>query len=63
MLAHDSYTCKYYPGTIGFPTKREEGVGNFIGSIPGVEGQDKITLEEENECPEECRRKLKWKYC
>ena len=32
-LSHDSYTCRKFPDTTAFPTKREAGVGNYVGSV------------------------------
>ena len=55
VLQHDSYTCSYFPGSIGFPTERKDNDYNFIAAV----GDMKIW----EECPESCRRKQKWKYC
>ena len=32
-MSHDSYTCRKFPDTQAFPTKREAGVGNYVGSV------------------------------
>ena len=32
-MSHDSYTCRKFPDTTAFPTKREPGVGNYVGSV------------------------------
>ena len=32
-MSHDSYTCRKFPDTTAFPTKRESGVGNYVGSV------------------------------
>ena len=60
-LAHDSYTCNKYPGSIGFPTPRKDENGNFVGAYSGRE--QRIEFAKENECPLKCRRKKEWKYC
>jgi len=54
---HDSYTCRHFPGSVGWPTQREHGIKNFFGAIGG------LTLE--MECPQECRRKdhADWTFC
>ena len=54
-LQHDSYTCKYYPGSIGFPTERKNEDHNFIAAV----GPMRVWIE----CPEICRRILDWIYC
>ena len=33
-FAHDSYTCKRFSYTHPFPTRRLEGVGNYVGEKP-----------------------------
>jgi len=55
-LQHDSYSCKTFADSVGFPTKRTgEKKGNFIGG-------GHLFWEE---CPVRCRRKghQDWKYC
>ncbi len=32
-LAHDSYHCKKFPNTSPFPVQRQEGIGNYVGSV------------------------------
>ena len=32
-MSHDSYTCRKFPDTTAFPTRREPGVGNYVGSV------------------------------
>ena len=58
-IAHDSYNCKSYPYTKGFPTQRKNEINNQVGSI--VLYGSKL----EEECPIECRPKehLNWTYC
>ena len=60
-MTHDSYFCHIYPGSIGFPTKRKEGIGNFVGAV--LDRNDKIPFEKKSECPLRCRRKREWKFC
>lgn len=56
-LQHDSYTCSRFPGSIGFPTQREDGPNNFVASVV-KEGN---TMKQK--CPKKCRRHLEWEYC
>ena len=58
-IAHDSYNCKSYPYTKGFPTQRKNEINNFVGSVVFYERKIK------EECPIECRPKehLNWTYC
>ena len=58
-IAHDSYNCKSYPYTKGFPTQRKNEINNFVGSV--VLNERKL----KEECPIECRPKehLNWTYC
>lgn len=62
-LCHDSYTCHKFSKTVAFPTRREEGVGNFIGSV--ISYNSSISLDEGGICPEKCRPKTHpdWIYC
>ena len=64
-LAHDSYLCKKYKDseTRAFPTKRIQGVGNFVGSV--IETGGTISFTEAYECPKECRPPdhQDWIYC
>ena len=55
-LQHDSYCCKRFPGSKGFPTQRIKEEFNFFGSVGGVFWE---------ECPMECRREghKDWVYC
>ena len=53
-MQHGSYKCAQYPGTIGFPTRREKKPGNYIAS-----NNDIIWRE----CPEICRRHQNWTHC
>eukprot|EP00090_Calanus_glacialis_P018459 TRINITY_DN28652_c0_g1_i1.p1 TRINITY_DN28652_c0_g1~~TRINITY_DN28652_c0_g1_i1.p1 ORF type:complete len:263 (+),score=43.27 TRINITY_DN28652_c0_g1_i1:109-789(+) len=55
-LEHDSYSCKEFPNSVGFPTERKsEKRGNFVGG----------RADFWKECPMQCRRKghHEWKYC
>ena len=54
-LQHDSYTCKQYPGSVGFPTQRKNEEYNFIAAV----GPMRLWKE----CPEMCRRKKEWTFC
>ena len=53
-MQHESYKCAQYPGTIGFPTRRERKPGNYIAS-----NNDIIWRA----CPEICRRHPNWTHC
>ena len=47
-MTHDSYFCHIvYPGSIGFPTKRKEGIGNFVEAV--LDRNDKIPSEKKSE--------------
>ena len=48
-LSHDSYSCKQFPRTSPFPTRRKEGENNFIAAV--VEAKDVLRQE----CPVGCR--------
>ena len=58
-LSHDSYTCHKFSKTSPFPTKRKEGVGNYVGSVVA------LNASIGSECPEKCRPKNHpdWKLC
>ena len=58
-LQHDAYSCKIFPGTVGFPTRRKNETNNFIAS---VYSQDMYMWEK---CPYKCRPKehKDWEYC
>lgn len=58
-IGHDSYTCRSYPYTKGFPTQRKNEPNNFVASVVS----ENHTLWEV--CPEECRPKnhLDWIHC
>ena len=67
-MVHDSYHCGDLAGLKSFrsrpfPTKREEGVGNFVGSSVSRNGS--IDLIEGNGCPEMCRPRehRAWMFC
>jgi len=48
-FAHDSYTCKRFSYTHPFPTRRLEGVGNYVGSVVSM------GAEVSSPCPLKCR--------
>ena len=57
-IQHDSYCCRSFPGSIGFPTQRKNESYNFFGSV----GPEPFWQK----CPRECRReghKDDWIYC
>jgi len=58
-LQHDAYSCKTFPGTVGFPTQRRNATNNFIAS---VYGQNMYLWEK---CPYKCRPKdhKDWEFC
>merc|ERR1712032_1308133 len=43
---HDSYTCRHFPGSVGWPTQREHGIKNYFGAIgmPSGVPKKKATL-------------------
>jgi len=49
LFSHDSYTCKRFSYTHPFPTRREEGIGNYVGSVVSLGAT--IT----SDCPFKCR--------
>lgn len=53
-LQHGSYKCAQYPGTIGFPTRRERVADNYMASAG-----DTMWVE----CPLQCRRYPNWTHC
>ena len=56
-VQHDSYCCRSFPGSVGFPTQRKKEAYNFFGSV----GPEPLW----EECPVECRREghKEWNYC
>ncbi len=59
-LCHDSFHCRRYGRSAGFPTRRREGErNNFVASV----FNNKPVLREE--CPEKCRplQHKDWKTC
>ena len=56
-VQHDSYCCRQFPGSIGFPTQRRNEAYNFFGSA----GPQPLWQE----CPVECRREghKEWTHC
>ena len=57
VMQHDSYLCKFYKGSVGFPTRRLMQPNNFVGAVEN----ENITIK--RKCPVECRRKFDWQYC
>ena len=59
-MEHDSYRCKKYNNSIGFPTQRENEDSNFIGSVVSA-GRGNFWQK----CPKKCRREghIDWEYC
>ena len=55
VIQHDSYLCKYFPGSIPYPSQRLS-VYEIVGATEG----NKVP-----ECPKECRPKdhVDWLYC
>ena len=63
VLAHDSYTCRTFYKTTPFPTKRKNGIGNFVGSVIAL--GDTIPFSSKYECPWKCRpyQHKNWTFC
>ena len=60
-LSHDSYTCHKFSKTSAFPTQRQPGVGNFVGSVVSL--NQSVGFHGSWECPKKCRKKPEWIYC
>lgn len=58
-MQHDSYLCKKYSGTKGFPTQRKNESNNFMAAVVA---QKQYIMKE---CPEKCRPAdhKEWQYC
>jgi hypothetical protein len=58
-LQHDSYSCAAFPRSVGFPTKRRDEPGNFVGGAVSVNGHLWRV------CPKQCRRRghKDWTHC
>lgn len=61
-----TYSSSYplqFPKSVAFPTRRSEGIGNFVGSV--VSHNSSISLDKSGECPPKCRpaQHLDWLYC
>ena len=56
VIQHDSYLCKYYPGSIPYPSQRST-INEIIGCVQPC-GAAKV-------CPKDCRQRdnLDWLYC
>ncbi len=62
-LAHDAYFCTSFPGRARpFPTRRAEGVGNFVGGVFDLNATLRFD-DERNVCPEVCRKRPDWTFC
>ena len=59
VIEHDSYNCRIYHNSIGFPTKRISGVNNFVGALTSE--RKRLWIK----CPKACRRMghEDWEYC
>ena len=57
VFQHDAYTCEKFQDTVGWPTKRQSGPNNFVGSVV----KENRSLVEK--CPIRCRRNPQWEYC
>lgn len=62
-MSHDAYSCQEFSNSSPFPTQRQAGVGNFIGSVIAI--NNSIPFEPKFECPETCRppEHQDWIYC
>ena len=62
-MSHDAYSCEQFPNATPFPTKRNEGVGNFIGSVIAI--NNSLPFKAEFQCPQKCRpaNHQDWIYC
>lgn len=55
---HDSYTCRSFPNSIGFPTERRDEKNNFVAAVVS-EGEGRLWKV----CPKKCRRRPEWEHC
>ena len=65
QLAHDAYTCKEYPNSLPFPTKRPENyqhVGQVFDENDNPRMGDIDGFIRGREVPAECRRQPDWVY-
>jgi len=62
-MSHDAYKCRRFSGTQPFPSRRNHGIGNFVGSVISL--NNSIPFTNEYQCPEACRPKnhTDWLYC
>ncbi|KAF2368886.1 hypothetical protein FHG87_000342 [Trinorchestia longiramus] len=60
-LIHDSYTCAHFPGSVPFPTQRQDG--QFVGNRRYREKYRNETLRKK--CPINCRPRAHpgWEFC
>ena len=60
-LQHDSYSCKLFNGTTGFPSQRIKEHENFVGSAVSMPSYNQLW----SVCPEDCRREghPEWHHC
>ena len=56
-LSHDSYTCEKFPGSVPFPSQRNEERWNFVASLFMKESILKM------KCPLACRKFEEWIFC
>ena len=59
-MQHDSFNCRMFPGSIGFPTPRQNTSNNFVGAVVNLNWTMNWM------CPRECRRsghQHDWEYC
>ena len=59
-MQHDSFNCRMFPGSIGFPTPRRNTSNNFVGAVINLNWTMNWM------CPRECRRsghQHDWEYC
>ena len=59
-MQHDSFNCRMFPGSIGFPTPRRNTSNNFVGAVVNLNWTMNWM------CPRECRRsghQHDWEYC
>ena len=59
-MQHDSFNCRMFPGSIGFPTPRRNTSNNFVGAVINLNWTMNWV------CPRECRRRghqHDWEYC
>ena len=61
-IAHDSYFCQKYEGSVPFPTQRKNEMRNFVGAPYEM----RMYFKKSFQCPKACRPKNHqetWVYC